>query len=89
MSGTIYLLHFDPPYRHARYDLGYTQDLDARLAAHRSGRGSPLIRAAAAAGVTFTVVRTWPGGRVEERRLHRMHDSPARLCPICRALGAR
>ncbi|MBB5085041.1 putative GIY-YIG superfamily endonuclease [Nonomuraea endophytica] len=33
MTGTVYLLHFAQPYRHARHYLGWTTDLQARLAA--------------------------------------------------------
>ena len=43
--GLIYLLHFQRSYRHARHYLGYTDDLAARLVAHRAGRGSPLVAA--------------------------------------------
>ena len=43
---TVYLLHFAPPYKHARHYLGSTDDLDARLAAHRSGRGARLTQVA-------------------------------------------
>jgi hypothetical protein len=82
--GTIYLVHLHRPYRHARHYLGWTADVERRLAEHRAGRGSPLLRAAAAAGIDFEVVRTWPGTRFEERRLHRFKNTPARLCPICR-----
>lgn len=32
--GTIYLLHFSKPYKHARHYIGYTDDLDKRLARH-------------------------------------------------------
>lgn len=82
--GTIYLVHLHRPYRHARHYLGWAADVERRLAEHRAGRGSPLLRAAAAAGIEFQVVRTWPGTRFEERRLHRFKNTPARLCPICR-----
>jgi hypothetical protein len=33
-TGTVYLLHFDRPYRHARHYLGWAEDLDNRLAEH-------------------------------------------------------
>lgn len=82
--GTIYLVHLQRPYRHARHYLGWAADVERRLAEHRAGRGSPLLRAAAAAGISFDVVRMWPGTRFEERRLHRFKNTPARLCPICR-----
>jgi hypothetical protein len=81
----IYLLHFERSFKHARHYLGWTEDLDRRLAQHRAGRGSPLIAAATADGITFELAATWPGDRTEERRLHRYKNSPGRLCPICRA----
>lgn len=82
-DGTIYLLHFDPPLAHARHYLGWTQDLDARLAAHRNGHGSPLIAAAIKAGSTITLARIWPNAdRNFERRLKNRHETP-RLCPTC------
>lgn len=83
--GLIYLLHFERSYHHARHYLGYTDDLEARVAAHRAGRGSPLVAAAVRDGIDFCVAATWPGDRHEERRLHRYRNSPRRLCPICRA----
>jgi predicted GIY-YIG superfamily endonuclease len=41
--GVIYLLHFSHSYRHARHYLGYTENLEQRLAQHRAGRGSPVL----------------------------------------------
>ena len=81
----IYLLHFERSFKHARHYLGWTENLDRRLAQHRAGRGSPLIAAAVADGIDFQLARTWPGDRTEERRLHRYKNSSRRLCPICRA----
>lgn len=83
----IYLLHFDPPYQHARHYLGFTdRDVDARLEEHLTGRGSPLVRAAVLAGAEVTVTRTWEGGtRDQERRLKRRKNTP-RLCPTCSGL---
>jgi predicted GIY-YIG superfamily endonuclease len=86
-SGTIYLLHFDRPYRHARHYIGYTDDLDSRIATHRAGNGARLIAVISAAGIGFTVARTWTGDRNFERRLKRRKDAP-RLCPICREQSA-
>ena len=83
--GVIYLLHFERSYHHARHYLGYTDDLEGRLAAHRAGRGSPLVAAAVRDGIDFALAATWPGDRHQERRLHRYRNSPRRLCPICRA----
>jgi hypothetical protein len=82
--GLIYLLHFERSYHHARHYLGYTDDLEAQVAAHRAGHGSPLVAAAVRDGIAFCVAATWPADRTEERRLHRYRNSPRRLCPICR-----
>ncbi|MGH2868774.1 MAG: hypothetical protein ACRDNK_14590 [Solirubrobacteraceae bacterium] len=82
--GVIYLLHFQRSDRHARHYLGYAENIDARLAAHRAGRGSPLVAAAIADGIEFELAATWPGDRRRERQLHRYNNSPWRLCPICR-----
>lgn len=86
--GLIYLLHFERSYHHARHYLGYTDDLEARIAAHRCGRGSPLVAAAVRDGIEFCVAATWPGDRTAERLLHRRHNSPRQLCPICRGTPA-
>ena len=80
--GTVYLIHFDLPYRHARHYLGWTRDLSARLSDHASGRGARLMAVVTAAGIGWDVVRTWNGTRSDERRLKR-RGGRARLCPIC------
>lgn len=83
-QGTIYLLHFHQPFGHARHYLGWTADLDKRLARHSRGDGSALLRAVAAAGIDWQVARTWPSDRHRERQL-KNQGSRSRLCPICRA----
>lgn len=82
----VYLLHFEQPYHHARHYLGSTNDLEARLAEHRSGRGARLMEVISDHNIGFVVARTWQGGRDDERKLKRRHKSPA-LCPICRKLN--
>lgn len=81
--GTVYLLHFDRPYRHARHYLGYTDDLPARIERHLAGNGGRLLQVIKAAGIGFKVARTWEGDRSLERRLKSWHKS-AQLCPICK-----
>jgi len=86
--GTVYLLHFDTPYKHARHYTGWTADLAARLAAHLAGNGARLIQVITAAGITFTLARVWPGThRSWERRLKR-RGGAARICPRCNPTGA-
>jgi predicted GIY-YIG superfamily endonuclease len=80
--GTVYLLHFDKPYKHARHYVGWTQDLDARLAKHARGHGARLLEVVRDAGIVWTLARTWPGTRNRERQIKRQGGA-ARRCPLC------
>lgn len=88
--GTVYLIHFERPLGdltnprgQAQHYLGYTNDLDARLRAHRSGNGAAIMAAVSTAGIGWRLVQTWPGDRALERKLKGQHNAP-RFCPICR-----
>lgn len=84
VPGTIYLVCLDRPVtegRPARHYLGWTRDLDSRIAEHQSGNGARLLSVALSRGIGFRVVRTWAGDRHLERRLKKIHG--ARLCPHC------
>lgn len=87
MSGTVYLLHFERPYKHAAHYLGWTRDLEGRLAEHRAGRGSRLMAVVMAAGIGFELARTWAGDRKRERQLKKQGGASG-CCPICRAEAA-
>ena len=81
----VYLLHYDrrhPRGRHPRHYLGWARNIPARLSHHRAGTGSNFLRVAGQRGISFDVVRTWPGDRTLERRIKRRHEAP-RLCPTC------
>ena len=83
----VYLIHLSKPYVHARHYLGLVNggetELRYRMSRHRNGTGSPLLAAAAKAGILFGVVRTWEGeGRTFERSLKRWKNA-AFLCPVC------
>jgi predicted GIY-YIG superfamily endonuclease len=81
-AGTVYLLHFDRPYRHARHYCGWTADLPNRLAEHAAGTGARLLAVVTSAGIGWRLARTWPGDRHRERRLKRQGGA-ARRCPLC------
>ncbi len=85
---TVYLLHFTTPYKHARHYLGSTDNLDERLACHRSGNGARLVQVCAEHGIGFVLARTWEGNRSTERALKRRKNSP-KLCPICTRSGGK
>jgi predicted GIY-YIG superfamily endonuclease len=79
---TVYLIHFEQPYQHAKHYLGFTTDLAARIADHRAGVGSRLLQVVNAAGIGWEVARTWQGDRKLERHLKNGKRAP-RLCPVC------
>ncbi len=81
--GTIYLLHFSEPYKHAKHYLGFSEDITMRLDAHSKGQGARLVQVILKAGLTFELARTWQGSRKDERRMKNRKCSP-RLCPICK-----
>jgi hypothetical protein len=83
-SGTVYLLHFHAPFGHARHYLGWAAHghLADRLAEHAAGRGARLTQVVHAAGIGWTLARTWPGTRWKERSLKRQGGS-SRRCPVC------
>ncbi|WP_306359512.1 hypothetical protein [Nocardia sp. CC227C] len=82
VDGTVYLLHFDRPYGHAKHYTGWTTDLESRLADHRSGNGARLMAVIREAGIGFSLARTWTGTRSRERQLKR-EGGAARRCPMC------
>jgi predicted GIY-YIG superfamily endonuclease len=81
-AGTIYLLHFERPYKPARHYIGWADDLDSRLACHAAGNGARLLQVLIAEGIGWQLARTWPGDRSRERRIKNMGGG-ARRCPLC------
>jgi predicted GIY-YIG superfamily endonuclease len=88
MKGTVYLLHFSEPYKHAKHYIGYTRDLSARLESHANGTGARLLEVVTQAGITFNLARTWKGTRKTERRIKR-HGGASRICPMCNPQAMR
>jgi predicted GIY-YIG superfamily endonuclease len=81
--GTVYLIHLAKPYKHARHYIGWSDNLPHRMTLHERGCGSPLLKAASAAGIAWSVVRTWEqADRHFERRLKNRKEAPT-LCPVC------
>jgi len=80
--GTVYLLHFDRPYQHARHYTGWTEDLLDRLDHHAAGSGARLMTVVSHAGIGFVLVRTCEGTRVTERAIKNAGGA-VRYCPLC------
>jgi len=82
-TGTVYLLHFDQPYAHARHYLGWTRGpLARRLRQHGKSHGARLTQVVAAAGITWQLARTWEGDHDREAQLKRQ-GGRSRMCPLC------
>ncbi len=81
-TGTVYLLHFDHPYKHARHYVGWARNVKRRLAEHAAGRGARLLEVVKAAGIGWQLARMWPGSRARERQIKRQ-GGHARHCPMC------
>jgi predicted GIY-YIG superfamily endonuclease len=81
-SGTVYLIHFNRAYKHAKHYLGFTENLDKRLTDHLAGMGARLMEVVTEARIEWKVSRTWSGDRKVERRLKNWHNA-ALLCPLC------
>jgi hypothetical protein len=91
---TVYLLCFENSAGehvlfsgHAGHYMGETdKPVSERRDEHQAGRGAKLTAAAARAGITFAVARTWPGRFSEERRLKGRARGSRELkekCPNC------
>lgn len=80
--GTVYLIHLDPAYKHARHYTGWSANLEQRLEEHRAGIGARLLDVVQKAGGSWHLVRTWRGTRELERAIKDMRAVP-QLCPEC------
>lgn len=78
----VYLLCFERPYVRVRHYIGSTKHLDQRLQEHARGHGARLIEVVTGAGIGWQLVRTWEGGRKEERSIKNRKNA-AVMCPHC------
>lgn len=83
----LYLLHFEPRYRHAGHYLGYAKrsirDYARQVIAGTRFAPHPLVEHALLAGCTVTIAAVYPGHDRADRRRMRARGSLARICPIC------
>lgn len=89
----LVLLHFDPPYEHARHYLLYAKGIGRGRSYARdviTGRTfapNALVESALVAGCRIEIARVIPGGDRNERRRMRRNGSLSRFCPTCRSAG--
>ena len=79
----VYLLHFEPSFKHASHYLGWALDVHKRVDEHLSGNGANLVKHAVDAGCHVELVRVWEN---EDRNFERSLKvtSLHRHCPKCR-----
>jgi hypothetical protein len=87
--GDVYILHLDPPYKHAAHYSGFSPEagdgVQARVAEHSAGgpAAARLMQVQHEAGGTFRVGRVWRGV-TREREVRVKESSAAKYCLICR-----
>jgi predicted GIY-YIG superfamily endonuclease len=83
---TVYVLHFDPPYKHAKHYIGYAENVKERFECHLKGNGNPLVRAAVEAGCKISLAHVFEGAdRTFERRIKSRRD----VCKWCKLCGRK
>lgn len=89
--GGVYLIHLARPYvarsgkgvQTVEHYIGWSEDIERRVADHQRGQGARILRVVRDAGISFDLVRTWPGeDRNFERKLKNQRDAKL-LCPRC------
>jgi len=86
MNGyTLYLLHFEPRFKHAGHYLGVARgnrNVVHRWLEHKQGKGANLTRHAKNAGSQLILARIWLNAEFKlETKLKGRGLAP--LCPIC------
>jgi hypothetical protein len=87
--GDVYILHLDPPYKHAAHYSGFSPEagdgVQARIADHAGGgqAAARLMQVQHEAGGTFRIGRIWRGV-TREREVRVKESSASKYCLICR-----
>lgn len=86
--GSVYVLHFSKPVgtkrQQAQHYIGWASDVDARIAAHRQGKGARLTQVAVERGCELEVAQVIPGVTRDFERTLKNRGSGHRNCAICR-----
>lgn len=83
--GGVYILHFARPISPLHTDqhyVGFAEDLDARIAQQRQGKGARFCTVARERNISFRVVEVLRGGRTLERSIKKYKKTRI-FCPIC------
>ena len=82
--GSIYVLHFNQPYKHAKHYIGWTDlAVEDRLKRHRQGNGARLLQVLNENGIDYSLSGVYVGTKKDERRMKNQKHSN-RFCSICK-----
>ena len=86
LLGSIYLLHFDEPFGHARHYLGFAPEgkVEERLAKHGTSKGANLLKHVKRAGISWVLAKVWHNKTRNDER-SKKGNGHARRCPLCKA----
>jgi predicted GIY-YIG superfamily endonuclease len=80
----VYLLHFEEPvYGTSRHYVGFTTNLDQRLAMHRAGHGARITSIARKKGIAWELAFVWEEGDKVFERLIKKKGTFKRFCKFC------
>jgi predicted GIY-YIG superfamily endonuclease len=81
---TVYLLHFEQPvYGTSRHYVGFTTNLDQRLAQHRYGHGARMTSIARKKGIAWELAHVWEDGDKKFERLLKKRGDFKKYCKVC------
>lgn len=93
-QGELYLFHFHTPLGNlqnaraqASHYVGFSDDLEARIAVQVAGAGAKIVAAAMARGIPYDLYH-WPACLAQEKLVKKTHKT-ALYCPTCCAAAAR
>jgi len=86
---SVYILHFEQSYFHARHYVGYSKFPIRRLERHLAWNEQALIVAVKKAGIRIHLARVWPDADKSFERKLKNRKHTARYCPLCRAQQGR
>ena len=93
-QGHLYLFHFNAPLGNlsnrraqAQHYVGFTDDLDTRIAKQLAGKGAKIVAAALERGLVFELY-SWPA-TLEVEKLVKARKQTSVFCPACAAAAGR
>lgn len=83
--GSVYIIHFDRAFHHARHYVGWAQDnnVEERMLKHMNGQGSSLLRAVNGENIPWLIARVWHNADRNFERWLKNQKRTAMFCPHC------